>query len=141
VLRVALAWLWILLVIPAGAEESTVAPTDRAAIKGVIERQIAAFAADDAAAAFSFATPFIQNQFGSPERFMRMVREGYQAVYRPRSLSFRETGRVGDTVVQEVDLIGPDGLGARALYFMQRDNDGSWRINGVTLTPDGEKET
>jgi hypothetical protein len=126
---------------PARAEDAAVAAAERAAIRNVIERQIAAFARDDAATAFSFASPAIQHQFGTPEIFMHMVESGYRAVYRPRSVSFSQARRAEGMVVQEVDLIDPDGNGVRAFYVMERESDGSWRINGVSLAPGSEKET
>jgi uncharacterized protein DUF4864 len=126
---------------PAHAQAAEITAADRAAITNVIERQMAAFAKDDAATAFSFASPAIQHQFGSPDTFMHMVESGYRAVYRPRSVSFREARRAEDRVIQEVDVIGPDGNGVRAFYIMERESDGSWRIDGVSLAPGSEKET
>jgi uncharacterized protein DUF4864 len=126
---------------PARAQAAEVPAADRTAIAGVIERQMAAFAKDDAAAAFSFASPAIQHQFASPDNFMRMVESGYRAVYRPRSVSFRQARGIENRVVQEVDIIGPDGNGVRAFYVMEREADGSWRIDGVSLAPGSEKET
>jgi hypothetical protein len=72
---------------------------------------------------------------------MAMVRSGYRAVYRPRSVRFGALERVADNLVQIVDLIGPAGESVRALYIMERDGDGAWRINGVSLLPGTEKET
>jgi Domain of unknown function (DUF4864) len=126
---------------PVRAQAAEIAAADRAAIIDVIERQIAAFAKDDAATAFSFASPAIQHQFGSPDTFMHMVESAYRAVYRPRSVSFREARRAEDRIIQEVDVIGPDGNGVRAFYIMERESDGSWRIDGVSLAPGSEKET
>ena len=135
--------LALLLLAPglAQAEDAAVSPAELGQIKSVIERQIAAFGRDDAATAFSFASPAIQHQFGSPETFMRMVETGYPQVYRPRSVRFGEAKRAADRVVQEVDVIGPDGAGARAYYLMEHERDGSWRINGVSLVPSRERET
>lgn len=138
--------LLILAVLPlavpgaARAGDDAVPAADSAAIRSVIERQIAAFAKDDAATAFSFASPALQRQFGTPERFMQMVETGYRAVYHPRSVDFGVARRGDGTVVQEVDVIGPDGKGARAFYLMEQQPDGSWRINGVSLAPGSEKE-
>jgi hypothetical protein len=129
----------LLLAAPARAEDA-VPDADRGAIRAVIERQIAAFARDDAAGAFAFASPSIQQQFGSPETFLRMVQAGYPAVYRPRSVSFGETRHFDDAIVQQVDVIGPDGTGAHAFYVMEHETDGSWRINGVTMTQGTDKE-
>jgi hypothetical protein len=125
---------------PARAEDNAVSSGDRAAIHDVITQQMAAFARDDGNAAFAFASPGIQQQFASSDNFMSMVRRAYPAVYRPRSVSFGAARRVDGSTIQEVDLIGPDGNGARALYIMERESDGTWRINGVELAASAEKE-
>jgi hypothetical protein len=129
----------LLVAMPARAEDA-VAEADRSAIRSVIERQMAAFAKDDAAGAFAFASPGIQHQFGTAETFLRMVQAAYPAVYRPRSVSFGETRRLDDTIVQQVDVVGPEGTGAHAFYLMEHEADGAWRINGVSLTPSTERE-
>jgi hypothetical protein len=135
------ALLIVATVGPARGEDGAIAATDRNGIRTAIEQQIAAFARDDASAAFSYASPAIQRQFGSPDVFMQMVQNGYAAVYRPRSVRFGEARIVEGVIVQQVDLIGPNGLGEHAFYIMERADDGKWRINGVTLTADGEHET
>jgi hypothetical protein len=106
---------------------------DAAAIRGVIEAQMQAFGRDDGAAAFAFASPGIQAMFGDAERFMDMVRSGYQPVYRPRSHCFGTLRSEGRRIVQDVDVLGPDGRRVRAHYFMQRETDGAWRIDGCVL--------
>lgn len=126
---------------PATAAEGGVSGADRAQIRSVIERQLAAFARDDGAAAFRFASPAIREYFGSADRFMHMVESDYGALRRPRSVHFDGARRSGGEVVQAVDVIGPDGTGARALYFMEREKDGRWRINGVRLAPNGQRES
>ena len=135
----ALLLLWTMM--PAPAQDGAISTGDRAAIRAVIEQQMAAFARDDGDAAFAFASPAIRQQFASSDNFMRMVRQGYPAVYRPRSVSFGETERFAGGIVQGVELIGPDGNGVRALYLMERESDGSWRINGVQLAPGAGRET
>ena len=116
-------------------------PADRQAIRAVIEQQIAAFQRDDAEAAFSYASPKIQRMFGSSDKFMRMVRQGYQPVYRPRQVQFGLLARIEGQVTQRVLLIGPDGLPATALYVMQRLPDGTWRIDGCMLLPAEDRST
>jgi hypothetical protein len=106
---------------------------DRNAIRGVIEAQIAAFRADDGAAAFGFASPSIQRQFRDPATFLAMVRTGYVPVYRPREVRF---GRlIEDRVepVQAVLLVGPEFEVVTAYYVMEKEADGSWRIDGCML--------
>ncbi|MGQ0663780.1 MAG: DUF4864 domain-containing protein [Pseudomonadota bacterium] len=133
---VAVLALVVALAVPAGAQDPPrIGVADRAAIRGIIESQIAAFRRDDGPAAFAHASPTIQGIFRTPEIFMDMVRGGYQPVYRPRAVDFAELEPVGEALIQFVDLIGPDGEPALAAYEMQRQEDGSWRINGCVLLP------
>jgi Domain of unknown function (DUF4864) len=113
--------------------QEAIAPSDQSAIRSVIEGQIAAFRRDDGVAAFSFASPAIRGIFGTPGQFMEMVRSGYQPVYRPRSIAFQELDATPSGWIQPVVVVGPDGRSYLALYSMQRQEDGSWRINGCHL--------
>jgi hypothetical protein len=106
---------------------------DRAAIRSVIEQQFEAFAADDAARAYSFAAPSIQNLFPSQERFMGMVREGYPPVYRHRSVIFGAFKDEPDEVSQSVYLQDLDGEEWLAVYTLEAQPDGSWKISGCSL--------
>jgi len=120
---------------PVSAQEPArdVAAADRAAIRTVIEAQLAAFRRDDGAAAFGFASPTIQSIFQTPEIFMQMVKGGYRAVYRPQTVEFRDLVRVEGELHQLVWILGPDGVPVIAAYAMQRQGDGRWLINGCQL--------
>jgi hypothetical protein len=120
------------------AQAAEVDGANAAAIRQIIQDQLAAFQRDDGVEAFSYASPGIQAQFQTPEFFMEMVRQGYQPVYRPRDVEFRELKIEGNVIVQEVHLVGPDGQPVLARYTMERQPDGSWRISGcyLTLSPD-----
>lgn len=107
--------------------------SDGVAIRTVIERQLAAFRRDDGPGAFAFASPSIRGKFGTPENFMAMVRHHYAPVYRPREVTFQRLRQETMQAVQEVLLVGPDGRPVLAYYFMERQADGSWKINGVRL--------
>ena len=111
------------------------------AIRGVISRQMDAFKRDDASAAFGFAAPSIQKMFGTPERFMTMVRRGYQPVYRPKRIAFRDIVNVDGRLVQPVFVVGPDDVPVTALYVMERQAEGEWRIAGCVLARPDEKGT
>ncbi len=120
---------------------STLGSADAAAIRSVIERQLAAFQRDDDAAAFAFAAPAIQAIFGTAEAFMEMVRRGYAPVYRPRGTEFASLVVTADGPVQKVLFAGPDGRLVLALYCMEREPDGSWRISGCVLVKPEERTT
>jgi hypothetical protein len=138
--RIAALLAVVLLFAPGlGRAADSLSDGDRAAIRQVIEGQLAAFKRDDGAAAYGFASPMIQQKFGTAENFITMVKTAYPAVYRPQAVEFRELASNDDMgVVQKVFFIGPDGRGVLAYYQMERQPDGSWKINGcfVTVAPD-----
>ena len=118
----------------AGAQETTALAADEArAIRAVIQSQLEAFRRDDGAAAFAHASPGIRDRFGSAETFMAMVRQGYAPVYRPREVEFLEAALRGGTPIQSVRFVGPDGASVVALYAMEQQPDGTWRISAVYL--------
>lgn len=128
--------LFLLLAAALPARAQGLPDADRAAIRATITQQIEAFGRDDGPAAFGFASPTLQGLFGTPENFMGMVRQGYAPVYRPRAFAFGNLSPRDGLWVQAVHLTGPDGGQVMALYSMEREPDGTWRIAGCTLTED-----
>jgi hypothetical protein len=107
---------------------------DHTAMRTVIERQLEAFRRDDAALAFSFNSPEIQAKYGTPDNFMAVVKTFYQPVYHPRRIGgFTDPRIIEGNVTQPVLLIGPDGKFVLALYTMQKQPDGEWKITGCSL--------
>ena len=117
---------------PAAAQVA-VSPEDARGVRAVIEAQLDAVAKDDAARAFSLATPGIREIFGSPENFIDMVRRSYAVVYRPSSVAFEQPLVIESQVVQPVRMTDAEGRAWVAIYPMQRQADGSWRTNGCQL--------
>ncbi len=106
----------------------------------VIKSQMAAFQRDDGKAAFSFASPDVQDQFGSPEAFLAEFADIYRPVYRPRSVTFLNLAYSRGRLVQRVLLQGPKGKTVVALFPMVRAADGSWRVDGCVLVPAAGKQ-
>jgi hypothetical protein len=131
-LRFVLALLALAIPLSAGAAER-VTGDDAAEIRAVIHRQIDAFRRDDARSAFALVSPGVQQEFGTPERFLDAVRISYRAVYRPASVAFLELVVMGGDVVQQVQVTDHAGSVWVAYYAMQRQKDGSWRTNGCHL--------
>jgi Domain of unknown function (DUF4864) len=100
-----------------------------------------AFAADDAKRAFSYAAPAIREMFGTPDRFMEMVRAGYPVVYRPTSVVFLNPEWVEGQLVQGVHLTDASGALWLAVYRLERQPDKSWRISGCDVQPSSGKMT
>lgn len=132
-LRTALTIMLLTVLAPATALAQQISSADGTAIHGVVQGQLDAFRRDDSDKAFSFAAPGIQSMYGSPDTFLEAVRQGYRPVYRPRKVEFRELRVMDGAVVQQVYVVGPDNEPKLALYFMERQPDGSWRISGCVL--------
>lgn len=106
----------------------------RSQARATVERQIEAFRKDDAATAYAQAAPAIQTLFPSPETFLAMVKQGYTAVYRARSFSVDRIEEAGDDgLALGVKLQDEDGVDWMALYTLEKQSDGAWRINGCRL--------
>ena len=112
----------------------SISETEKSEFQRIITAQISAFRADDGPTAYSFAAPVVRNIFPTPEIFMSMVKQGYPQVYRPQAFNFTEAlidplGRPA----QKMRVVGPDGKTYEALYSMEKQPDGTWRISGCTL--------
>jgi hypothetical protein len=79
------------------------------------------------------ATTGIRAQFGTSEAFMNMVRSAYPVVYRRKTVQFEQPVVVEGEVIQPVRMTDAEGRAWIALYPMQREADGGWRINGCQL--------
>ncbi len=125
----------------ASAHAERVSVEDAKAVRAVVEAQLAAFAADDAKRAFSYAAPSIREMFGTPDRFLEMVRTGYPAVYRPAAVIFLNPAWVEGQLVQGVQLTDAEGGLWLAVYRLERQPDKSWRISGCDVQPSSGKMT
>lgn len=106
---------------------------DAQAIHVAVQAQLDAFSRDDAERAFEFATTSTREQIGSPDRFLRLVKEQYDAIYRHRVAIFANPEVIDGDTIQTVRLTDRDGLVWVALYKMQREKDGKWKIDGCHL--------
>jgi uncharacterized protein DUF4864 len=129
---VALALVLLALVHPAGAGDGVAAAQD------VIRSQEQAFGRDDAAAAYSYAAPAIRKLFPRPDIFMSMVQNSYAPVYRHKSFEFGATRTEGNLVAQRVHIVDANGEAWEALYTLEQQDDGSFKITGCSLLKAGE---
>ena len=126
--------LLLALALPAAAQPA-ITTEDLVEIRAVINRQIDAFRRDDAQEAFALVSPGVQQSFGTPERFLDVVRGSYRAVYRPATVVFLGLTVMGHDAVQQVQVTDRSGAVWLAYYAMQRQKDGSWRTHGCHLVP------
>jgi Domain of unknown function (DUF4864) len=104
------------------------------AAQTTIDSQLKAFIADDNEAAYSYAAPNVKQIFPTLDSFMSMVTGGYKPVQKPLSYTFGKAQQTGPTTIaQQVFLVGPDGKDYEALYTLELQPDGMYRITGVSL--------
>ncbi|MGY8665076.1 DUF4864 domain-containing protein [Bradyrhizobium sp. UFLA05-109] len=106
--------------------------------KSVIRAQEQAFARDDAAAAYSYAAPAIRKIFPAADIFMAMVESAYAPIYRHKSFEFGETKVDGDWIGQYVHIIDANNEAWDALYTLEQQSDGSYKITGCSLSKAGQ---
>lgn len=106
---------------------------DFAEIRAVIERQLEALRRDDAEQAFALVAPEIQRAYGTPRRYLEVMRTAYAPVTRPVSVAFRDLWLLEGEVVQQLQVTDAAGTVWRVFYPMQRQKDGSWRTAGCQL--------
>jgi hypothetical protein len=126
------AALLIGLAVPARAGD------DVTAAQAIIRSQEQAFVHDDADVAYSLAAPAIHKMFPDAAEFMAMVRRGYAPVYRHKSFEFGEGRAVDGRIAQTVRIIDADGNPWDALYTLEQQADGSWKITGCVLKAVGQ---
>jgi hypothetical protein len=114
------------------------AADDVAAAQTVIRSQVEALGRDDAAAAYAFAAPAIQDMFPLADIFMDMVRQSYAPVYRHKSFEFGEARVSNGQIAQRVHIIDAEGVPWEALYTLELEPDGSVRISGCVLLKAGQ---
>ena len=134
----ALRWLAVALALAiATAAQAQAEPSsaDWARIKAVIAAQREALVSGDGARAFTYAAPGIRSHFGDVDTFMRMVRQSYAALIDARYVEFLEGAVIGGDVVQPLRLVMNDGTVWVAIYGMQQQRDGSWRIASCVIAP------
>lgn len=120
-------------VLPWVAGAAELSSEDADAIHAVVQSQLDAFAEDDAVKAFSLSTSATRSRIGSADDFLRMVKQYYTPIYRHRRALFQSPEVVNGRIVLRVRLTDPDSNVWLALYHVQRESDGAWKIAGCKL--------
>lgn len=105
---------------------------ESAAIEDVIQGQLDAFSAGNVMTAWTFASPTIQDMFGTPAYFGTMVERGYPMVWQPGETTFLGLRQDGGRLIQQVQIVDRAGR----LHLLDYDMvqiDGNWRIAGVMV--------
>ena len=130
-MRIFVLILSLMFALPARADDSS-------AIQNIIRSQQEAISRDDGDTAYSFAAPVIQDMFPDARIFMQMVHQGYAPLYRPRRFEFGEMRNDDGRLTQTVNIVDGEGVAWTALYTLQQQPDGSFRISGCSLIRTGQ---
>jgi len=139
--RILMVWLSLSGAAFLPAAQANVSAAQTQEFQRLVRAQLDAFAADDAARAFSYAAASIQQMFGTPDQFLQMVRSSYPVVYRPASVTFLTAKSDAQGVVQPVHMTDAEGGSWLALYRLVQLKDKSWRIAGCVLTASSAQRT
>lgn len=121
--------MWFALNTSPGYPQGAPPPEARA----LIERQLDAFARDDAEGAYALAAPAIKALFPDAATFMDMVKSTYTPVYRHRSVDFGPATQTADEIDQVVTLVDAHNEVWTAIYRLARQPDGGWLTTGCIL--------
>ncbi|HEY0846472.1 MAG TPA: DUF4864 domain-containing protein [Noviherbaspirillum sp.] len=106
---------------------------DAIAIHEVVQSQLEALSNDDAASAFELATPEKRMLIGSPDNFLRIIKEEYNPIYRYQRVIFSRPEVVDGDAVQLVRVTDGYSRVWLAIFWMLQGEDGNWRIDGCQL--------
>jgi hypothetical protein len=129
-MRIAFLALFVVaLALPASAGEAEIK-----AAQSAIDGQLKAFRAGDNESAYSYAAPNVKRIFPTLGTFMNMVTGAYKPVQKPRTYAFGKVQELSPTsIIQQVIIVGEDGKDYEAVYTLELQPDGRFRITGVTL--------
>ncbi|MEO8740935.1 MAG: DUF4864 domain-containing protein [Casimicrobiaceae bacterium] len=120
---------------PGASAQESLPPAEWKAIQRVITEQRTALHAGDAKKAFAYASPGIRAQFGDAETFMSMVRGAYASLLTARYVEFLDGAVIEGLVIQPMRLIDADNTVRVALYTLEKQKDGTWRISSCRIAP------
>jgi hypothetical protein len=117
----------------ASAHAETVDVRNAAAIEAVVRAQIEALEDGNANLAFALTTPAVRRELGSPENLLRLIEEEYDPLYRHLRAIYLAAESDEGEVTQTVRITDQNNHVWLVIYEMERQPDGSWRIDGWEL--------
>jgi len=115
------------------SEITEITPTDAVAIHTAVRSQLDALSKDDAASAFELTSTTKRMQIGTPDNFLRMIKEDYDPIYRNLGVIFSAPQVIDGDAIQVVRVTDSDSRVWVAIFWMQQEPDSSWKIDGCQL--------
>lgn len=123
------AWQPVQAALPA----ATLPAADVEAIHQAVQRQLDALKKGDAAGAFALTTDDTRNRLGTPDKFLQVIKEQYDPVYRHRLAMLSTIHVINGKVYQLVRLTDQESHVWVAIYAVNKDKQGAWKIDGCEL--------
>lgn len=106
---------------------------DAIAIHEVVQTQLEALSNDDAVGAFEQATPEKRMLIGTPDNFLKLIKEEYNPIYRYQRVIYSQPEVVNGDAIQIVRVTDGNSRVWLAVFWMQQGEDSNWRIDGCQL--------
>lgn len=106
---------------------------DAIAIHETVQSQLEALSNDDAASAFELATHEKRMLIGTPDNFLRLIKEEYDPIYRYQRVIFSQPEVINGDAVQVVRVTDGYSRVWVAVFWMQQDAESQWKIDGCQL--------
>ncbi len=117
-------------------DSAEVTDRDSRRIRRLVRDQLSAFREGDSGKAFGLCTEAIRETFGSAAQLTDTIQRNYPALVDPRQVLFGDYIITPDGLAVLLQLVGRDLVSRDALYLVQRDLGGIWRINGCMMAPE-----
>ncbi len=115
------------------AAVGNITPADAVAIHDAVQSQLDALANDDASGAFELATREKRLLIGSPDNFLRLIKEQYNPIYRYQRVFFSTPQLVDGNAIQVVHVTDGESHVWLAIFWMQQEQGKGWKIDGCQL--------
>ncbi len=113
--------------------------SSRADARRIIEQELSALERDNALEAYSYTAPEIQAQFPDPNAFLNIISASYAPMHRHRSVAFGEEAEQNNVVAETVFFTDEDGQVWTALYKVEKQPEGGWKISGCVLAKSDQR--
>lgn len=123
------------LSLPCWSAESigNITTADAIAIQEAVQSQLDALANDDAAGAFELASSEKRLLIGSPDKFLRLIKEEYNPIYHYQRAIFSRPEVIEGDAIQVVRVTDTTSHVWVAIFSMQQEENSSWKIDGCQL--------
>lgn len=117
----------------ANAMAEAVNAADAKSIQAVVQSQLIALANDDADRAFALTTVSTRAIIGNADNFLQMIKEEFAPIYHNRRAIFSPAEIIEGDMLQVVRITDDENHVWVAIYRMERDEDGYWKIDDCRL--------